>query len=147
MRVRPQAARAQQCAAAGRQRSRQRQRHRHAGFRRHNGPCPYLPLAQPRRKLTPEPTFSFPRGWSIREYAIRTSNWSHTKKRALSLQVRDPHNCDHVPVIVRLLFCVLVAGPDKVLLGRKGLFILLKSKLAFGDMADHGIHHRWTHSL
>src|SRR4051794_9763355 len=70
-----------------------------------------------------------------------------TKKRALSLQVRDPHNCDHVPIIERLLLCVLVAGPDKVLLGRKGLSLLLEPKLALGDMADHGIHHRGTHSL
>src|ERR1700751_5169775 len=76
------------------------------------------------------------------EYAIRTCNRSLTKKRTLSLQVGDPHYCDHVPVIVRLLFCVLVAGPDKVLLGRKGLSILLDPKLPLGDMADHGIHHR-----
>src|SRR6185437_16619357 len=68
--------------------------------------------------IDPEPTFSTFRGWRLLEYAIRTSNWSLTKKRASSLQVRDPHDCDHVPVIVRLLFCFLVAGPDKVLLGR-----------------------------
>src|SRR4051812_19103103 len=88
-----------------------------------------------------------PRGWRLVEYAIRTCNRSLTKKRALSLQVRDPHNCDHVPIIERLLLCVLVAGPDKVLLGRKGLSLLLEPKLALGDMADHGIHHRGTHSL
>src|SRR6266852_6059154 len=49
--------------------------------------------------------------------------------------------------IVRLLFCVLVAGPDKILLGRKSLSLLLDPKLPFGDMADHGIHHRGTHGL
>ena len=65
-------------------------------------------------EFDPQPTFSTSRGWRLLEYAIRTSNWSLTKKRALTLQVRDPHNCDHVPVIVRLLFCFLVAGPDKV---------------------------------
>src|SRR6266478_43406 len=88
-----------------------------------------------------------PRGWRLVEYAIRTCNRSPTKKRALSLQVRDPHNCDHAPIIERLLFCVLVAGPDKVLLGRKGLSLLLEAKLALGDMADHGIHHRGTGCL
>ncbi len=51
------------------------------------------------------------------------------KQGASSHQVRDPHNSDHVPVIVRLLFCILVAGPDKVLLGRKGLSLLLDPKL------------------
>jgi hypothetical protein len=51
--------------------------------------------------------------------------WSRTKKRALSLQVRDPHSSDHVPVIVRLLICTFVAGPNGILLGRKGLFFLL----------------------
>jgi hypothetical protein len=50
-------------------------------------------------------------------------------KRALSLQVRDPHDRDRVPIVVRLLFCVLVAGPDKVLLGRKSLSLLLDPKL------------------
>jgi hypothetical protein len=60
--------------------------------------------------------------------AIRTCNRSLTKKRALSFQVRDPHDRDHVPVIIRLLFCVLVASPGKVLLGRKGLSLLLDPK-------------------
>ena len=64
------------------------------------------------------------------------------EETTLSLQVRDPHDRDRVPVIIRLLFCVLVAGPDKVLLGRKGLSLLLDPKLPLGDMADHGIHHR-----
>ena len=68
--------------------------------------------------------------------AIRTCNRSLTKKRALSLQVRDPHDRDHFPVIIRLLFCVLVAGPGKVLLSRKGLSLLLDPKLPLGDMAD-----------
>ena len=53
-------------------------------------------------------------------------------KRALSLQVRDPHDRDRVPIVVRLLFCVLVAGPDKVLLGRKGLSLLLDPELPSG---------------
>jgi hypothetical protein len=57
---------------------------------------------------------------------------SLAKKRALSLQIRDPHDCDHVPIVVRLLLCVLVAGPDKVLLGRKGLSLLLDPKLPSG---------------
>src|SRR6202790_2874925 len=82
------------------------------------------------------------RGWRLVECAIRTCNRSLTKKRALSLQVRDPHDRDRVPIVVRLLFCVLVAGPDKVLLGRKGLSLLLDPKFPLGDMADHGIHHR-----
>jgi hypothetical protein len=55
--------------------------------------------------------------------------WSRTKKRALSLQVRDPHSSDHVPVIVRLLICTFVAGPNGILLGRKGLSFLLDPKL------------------
>ena len=84
---------------------------------------------------------AFPGGRLV-ECAIRTCNRSLTKKRALSFQVRDPHDRDRVPVVVRLLFCVLVAGPDKVLLGRKGLSPLLDPKLPLGDMADHGIHHR-----
>jgi hypothetical protein len=46
------------------------------------------------------------------------------------LRGRDPHDRDHVPIVVRLLFCVLVAGPDKALLGRKGLSVLLDPKLA-----------------
>ena len=79
--------------------------------------------------------------------AIRSYNRFLAKKRALSLQVRDPHDRDRVPIVVRLLFCVLVAGPDKVLLGRKSLSLLLDPKLPFGDMADHGIHHRRTGSL
>src|SRR5437899_1115006 len=78
---------------------------------------------------------------------LRSYNRSLANKRALSLQVRDPHNRDHVSIVERLLFCVLVAGPDKVLLGRKGLSLLLDPKLPLGDMADHGIHHRGTHSL
>ena len=69
------------------------------------------------------------------------------EKQTLSLQVCDPHNCDHVAIIERLLFCVLVARPDKVLLARKGLFILHKPKLPFSDMADHSILHRGTHGL
>src|SRR5712691_7814424 len=87
------------------------------------------------------------RGWRLVECAIRTCNRSLTKKRALSLQVRYPHDRDHVPIVVRLLFCVLVAGPDEVLLRRKGLSFLLNPQLPFGDMADHGIHHRGTHCL
>src|SRR5437763_16355885 len=99
--------------------------------------------AKPTR-MTPNRHSRHPRGWRLLEYAIRTCNRSLTKKRALSLQVRDPHNCDHVPIIERLLFCVLVAGPDKVLLGCKGLSLLLKPHLPFSDMADHGILHRGT---
>src|SRR6266702_8168988 len=56
-------------------------------------------------------------------------NRSLTKKRALRLQVRNPHNRDHISVIVRLLFCVLVAGPDIVLLRRKGFSLLLVANL------------------
>jgi hypothetical protein len=41
------------------------------------------------------------------------------EERALGLQVRDPHDRDHVPIVVRLLFCVLVAGPNKVFLAVK----------------------------
>src|SRR5712664_3351089 len=102
-----------------------------------SGPC--APRNVERRWL--------PCGWRLVECAIRTCNRSLTKKRALSLQVRDPHDRDHVPIVVRLLFCVLVAGPDEVLLGRKGLSFLLNPQLPFGDMADHGIHHRGTNCL
>src|SRR5438034_9187993 len=73
------------------------------------------------------------RGWRLVEHAIRTSNCR--KKRALSLQVRDPHDCDHVPIVVRLLLRVLIAGPDKIFLGRKGLSLLLDPHLPFSDMA------------
>src|SRR5437762_11226939 len=66
-----------------------------------------------------------PRGWRLVEYAIRTCNRSLTKKRTLSLQVRDPHDRDRVPIVVRLLFCLFVAGPHEVLRGRKGLSLLL----------------------
>jgi hypothetical protein len=68
-------------------------------------------------------------------------------RRNSSKQVCDPHNSDHVPVIVRLLFCVLVTGPDKILLGCKGLSLLLDPKLPFSDVADHGIHHRGASRL
>ena len=44
------------------------------------------------------------------------------------LQVRDPHSCDHAPVIKCLLLCILVAGPDEIFLGRKGLAFLLDPK-------------------
>ena len=74
--------------------------------------------------------------------AVCTCNWSLTRKRALSLEVRDPHDRDRVPIVVRLLFCVLVAGPDKILLGRKDFSLLLDPKLPLRDVADHGIHHR-----
>src|SRR5206468_9599109 len=87
------------------------------------------------------------REWRAVTCAIRSYNRFLAKKRALSLQVRDPHNRDHVPIIERLLLRVLVAGPDKILLAGKGLFVLLKPKLSFGDMADHGIHHRGPHGL
>ena len=60
--------------------------------------------------------------------APSTPNRSPTTQ-ALSFQVRDPHNCDRVPIIERLFFCVLVAGPDKTLFSRKGLSLLLKPKL------------------
>jgi hypothetical protein len=55
----------------------------------------------------------------------RTGNRSLTKKGALSLQIRDPHDRDRVAIVARLLFCVLVADPDEVLLGREGLSLLL----------------------
>src|SRR5258708_6181996 len=59
-----------------------------------------------------------------------------------SFQVCDAHDGDDAPVVKRLLFCVLVAGPDEILFGRERLPFLLDPKLPFGDMADHGIHHR-----
>src|SRR5439155_22749954 len=60
----------------------------------------------------------------------------------LSHQICDPHHCDHVTVIERLLFCALRASPDMVLFRRKGLAILHEPKLSFSDVADHGILHR-----
>src|SRR5205823_10600665 len=71
----------------------------------------------------------------------------HYAETRSSLQVGDPHNGDHVPVIEHLLFGVLVAGPDEMLFGRKGLFFLHHPQFAFGDMADHGIHHGGSHRL
>src|SRR5258708_19764634 len=62
-------------------------------------------------------------------------------------QVGDPHNCDRIAYVGRLLFGVLVAGPDEVLFGRERLPVLVDLKLTFGDMADHGILHRRTHGL
>src|SRR6059058_2371608 len=44
-----------------------------------------------------------------------------TERRASRLQVCDPHNGDHAPIIEYLLFGALVAGPDEILFGRKGL--------------------------
>src|SRR5438876_8525576 len=67
--------------------------------------------------------------------------------RASGFQVRDPHDSDNVPVIERLLFRTLVTGSDKILLCGKGLPFLLDAKFSFGDMTDHGIHHRGTGSL
>jgi hypothetical protein len=58
------------------------------------------------------------------EYAIRTC--SLLRETALSLQVRHPHDRNHIPVIVRLLFCIL--APDKILLARKVLSVLLDLK-------------------
>src|SRR5436309_7158890 len=40
-----------------------------------------------------------------------------------------------------MLFCVLVAGPDEVLFGRKGLAVLHDPKFSLGDMTDHSVHH------
>src|ERR1043166_4594587 len=40
-----------------------------------------------------------------------------------------------------MLYGALVAGPDEVLFGRKGLTVLHDPKLSFGDMTDHGVHH------
>jgi hypothetical protein len=54
------------------------------------------------------------------------------------LQLGDPHDPDHVSVIERLLVCTFVAGPNEILLSRKGLSFLLDPKLPFGDMADLG---------
>src|SRR5713226_7656219 len=53
--------------------------------------------------------------------------------RASSHQVCDPHTCDHVTVIERLLFCALRASPDMVLFRRKGLAILHEPKLSFAE--------------
>src|SRR6266446_7010556 len=64
------------------------------------------------------------------------------KKRGSSLQVGDPHDCDHASIIDHMLFCVLVASPDEVLFGRYGLAILDDPKFSFGDMTDHRVHHR-----
>lgn len=72
---------------------------------------------------------------------VRSYNQSFAKILALSFQVCDPHNRDYIAVVMRLFFCFLVAGPDKIRLTRKGLSLLLKPKLSFADMADHGIHH------
>src|SRR5215467_15358831 len=63
------------------------------------------------------------------------------------LQVRDPHSCDYAPVIKCLLLCVLVAGPDEIFLGRKGLAFLFNPKLPFSDVTNHGIHHRGSGSF
>src|SRR5207245_3621254 len=63
-------------------------------------------------------------------------------ERASSHQVCDPHHCDHVTVIERLLFCALRASPDMVLFRRKGPAILHEPKLSFSDVTDHGILHR-----
>ncbi len=87
------------------------------------------------------------RGWRLREYATRSCNRSFTNKRALSLQVRDPHDCGHVPHIGRLLFCVLVAGPDEVLFCRERLPFLIEEKLSLRDMADHGVLHGGARGL
>src|SRR5438093_13572028 len=40
-----------------------------------------------------------------------------------------------------MLYGALVAGPDEVLFGRKGLTVLHDPKLSFGDMTDHSVHH------
>src|SRR5438874_762237 len=40
-----------------------------------------------------------------------------------------------------MLYCVLVAGPDEVLFGRKGLAVLHDPKFSLGDMTDHSVHH------
>src|SRR2546426_12748006 len=41
------------------------------------------------------------------------------------LQVRYPHNCDGIALMVCLLFRVLVAGPNVILLRRPALSLLL----------------------
>jgi len=41
--------------------------------------------------------------------------------QASRLQVRDPHDCDHAPVIDHMFFRVLVASPDKVVFGSSRL--------------------------
>src|SRR6266404_4700438 len=69
------------------------------------------------------------------------------RNEPLSHQVRDPHDCDRIAYVGRLLFGVLVAGPDEILFGCERLPILIELKLPFGDMADHGILHRRTHGL
>src|ERR1700682_5809039 len=58
------------------------------------------------------------------------ANRSLTKKRTLSHQVRDPHDGDRIAYVGRLLFGVLVAGPDEVLFGRELLHILIELKLS-----------------
>src|SRR6266567_5007059 len=40
-----------------------------------------------------------------------------------------------------MLYCVLVAGPDEVLFGRKGLAVLHDPKFSLGDLTDHSVHH------
>src|SRR5258708_13744277 len=40
-----------------------------------------------------------------------------------------------------MLFFLLVAGPDEVLFGRKGLAVLHDPKFSLGDMTDHSVHH------
>src|SRR5215467_10914806 len=101
----------------------------------------------PKLRFRSQIAWPWSRGWRLVTCAIRSCNRSLAKKRALGLQVRDPHNRDYIPIVVRLLFCVLVAGPHEILFGHERLSILVKPHLAFGDMADHGILHRGTHSL
>src|SRR5262249_14116497 len=40
-----------------------------------------------------------------------------------------------------MLYCALVAGPDEIFFGRKGLAVLHEPKFSFGYMADHSVHH------
>src|SRR5262249_9529265 len=72
---------------------------------------------------------------------------SSRKIRTSPFQVSNPHNRDSITLVIRLLFRLFVAGPDVILLGRPALTVLLDPHLPFEDVADHGVHHRWSGGL
>ena len=61
--------------------------------------------------------------------------------KALCLEVRYPHDRNGTTFIKRLLLGALVARPDEVFIGRKGLAVLHEPKFSLGDMTDHSVHH------
>jgi hypothetical protein len=58
----------------------------------------------------------------------------------LSLQVSTPQNCDGVAIVKRLIFRILVTGPDVILLRRPALTVLLDPRFPFEDVADVADH-------